>query len=718
MTKLLTGFFRSTPIPMIWQAEAAECGLACIAMLAANAGLATDLATLRRRFAISLKGSSLKNILEIAHSLKLSARPLKLPLEKLPELKMPCMLHWDMNHFVVLASCDSKHATIHDPAMGIRKLTMDEASKHFSGVAVEIAPGAGFEPKTDKLEFSILSLMGNTRGLASSLGQLLGFGAIIQAFSMAMPFFAQWAVDDAIVSRDADLLTILGIAFIGLAIMQSAISAFRGWVGTILSTSLNYQWLGNVFAHMIRLPLSYFEKRHLADISSRFSSVDAIQRTLTTQFVEAIIDGSLAIATAAMLFAYAPTVALISMAAVTLYAFLRIGLYGPLREATAEKLLFSAKQSTQLLETLRGIQAVRIYGRAPERSSSWLNALVDQLNAELRISRSTLIFQNSNALLFSIERILVIWVCASLVLKGQFSVGMLLAYLSYKDQFATRMASLIDKIFEFKMLRIHGERLADIVLTPQDFDAQPQGMEELASEASGGDDNELTIESLGFKYAHGEMETISNLKLAIPKGQCIAITGPSGGGKTTLAKLILGLLEPTSGTIKFRGKTLDGHSWPTFRSKVGVVMQDDSLFSASIADNVSFFDPTPDMQRIAECCKNASVLQDILAMPMGFSSLINESGAGISGGQKQRLLLARALYRNPEILILDEATSNLDLFNEHAVNDSISKLKLTRIVIAHRPETIARADRVVVLDRGSIVKDAMRPASNGPAEIK
>lgn len=705
-------FFGGPTLPHILQAEAAECGLASIAMVCGFHGLKIDLPTLRRRFSISLKGSTLKSLLAISVDLNLSTRPLKLPLEKLSSLATPCILHWDMNHFVVLASCDGKHATIHDPAIGLRKLPMSEVSKHFTGVALELTPTSAFAPKNDTIQFSILSLMGKVSGLGSGLGQLFLFGLCIQIIALALPFYVQWVVDDAIVSHDQDLLTVLGLGFVGLAVVQSIITAFRSWVAAALSASLNFQWLNNVFSHLLRLPLSFFEKRNIADISSRFSSVDTIQRTLTTQFVEAIIDGLLVLATAAIMLLYSPMIAAISFFAVFLYFVFRWILFAPLREANSERLLFAAKQSNHFMETIRGAQAIRLFGRSFERKASWLNALVDQINADLRISRISILFQSANSMLFSVERIIVIWFCASLVLQNQFSVGMLIAFLSYKEQFSTRMAALIDKTFEFRMMRLHGERLADIVMSPAEPAADITPLQSSLTPTE--DTADLRMSSLRFRYADAEPEILQGLDLAIPKGQCIAITGPSGCGKTTLVKLLLGLLEPTGGDIHFRGVRLDPHALASYRSHVGAVMQDDTLFSASIADNVCFFDPTPDFDLIAAVCQQAAVLQDIQAMPMGFNTLVNEFGAGLSGGQKQRILLARALYRKPDVLVLDEATSHLDVFNEKSVNQAIAAMKLTRIIIAHRPETIAMADRVVVLHQGVIVQDRMRPQQPQP----
>ncbi|MEG1118623.1 MAG: ATP-binding cassette domain-containing protein, partial [Janthinobacterium sp.] len=339
-------------------------------------------------------------------------------------------------------------------------------------------------------------------------------------------------------------------------------------------------------------------------------------------------------------------------------------------------------------ESVRGIQSIRLFGRAVERRASWTNALADQFNADLRIARLSVSYQTANTLLFSAERVIVIWMAALAVLDNRFSVGMLFAFISYKDQFSQRMASLVDKLFELRMLRLHGERVADIVLTDAEEDGSDVEVDIDDISPS------IEIRNLTFRYAASEPNVLSGLNLSIPAGQCIAVTGPSGCGKTTLMKLLLGLLEPTEGEILIGGIKLGSLGLTNYRQLLGTVMQEDTLFAGSIADNISFFAPSPNYQQVQACAHLAAVHAEIAAMPMAFNTLVGDIGSGLSGGQKQRILLARALYKNPKLLVLDEATSHLDTRNEQAVNAAIQKIPLTRVIVAHRPETIAMAQRV------------------------
>lgn len=702
-------FWNSKKLPVLLQTEAAECGLACLCMIASYWGHKIDVASMRRRFSVSLKGVNLKGLMAMAGGLALRPRPLKLDMQHLPELKLPCIVHWNLNHFVVLKAVSSSHAVIHDPGVGERRLSLGDFAKHFTGVAIELTPDAQFEKKQETQNFSLLSLMGRVVGLKRGLLQLLLLGLSLQVCALVAPFYMQWLVDEALLSSDRDLITVLGCGFLLLVLMQTAIGAVRSWVTTVLATNLNLQWLGNAFNHLMKLPLPYFEKRHTGDIVSRFTSIQTMQHSLTTQFVEGLIDGVLVLGTLAMMLLYSTTLAAVAAVAVLLYIGLRWMIYRSLREATAEQIIHAAKQQTHFMESVRGVQSIRLFGRNEERRTGWMNALADQFNAELRIARLSVSYQTANTLLFSGERVIVIWLAALLVLDNKFSVGMLFAFISYKDQFSQRMASLIDKLFELRMLKLHGERVADIVLTEAESDQVDLEIDPESIMPS------IELRNVTFRYADSEPNVLAGLNLTIPAGQCIAVTGPSGCGKTTLMKLLLGLLEPTEGDILIGGIRITQLGGANYRQLLGTVMQDDTLFAGSISDNISFFDPSPNQEQIHACAQLAAVFPEIANMPMGFNTLVGDIGSGLSGGQKQRILLARALYKNPKLLVLDEATSHLDVWNEQAVNAAIRKIELTRIIVAHRPETIAMAERVVVLQQGQIVQDVMAAPSPSQA---
>lgn len=698
LERLNLGFTGRRRVPMLLQTEAAECGLACLAMVAAAHGLRTDLPTLRRRFSLSLKGASMADLVRMAGELHLSPRALRAEPEHFPSLQLPCVLHWDTNHFVVLVAVRRGVAVIHDPGQGVRRMKLDELSRHFTGIVLELTPAGGFEPRVERQPISLRRMLGRVSGLKRSLGQVFVLALVLEAFMLLSPFLLQWVVDGVLVSGDRDLLITLGIGFGLLVLLQVATSAVRSWAVLVLSATLNLQWLGNVFAHLMRLPVAWFEKRHTGDIWSRFSAVQQIQKTLTTSFVEAVLDGVLVLATLAMMAVYSGKLTAIVVAAVAVYALLRWLFFRPLREATEESLVHESRKASHFLESLRGVQAIKLFNRQADRQGRFMNLVVDAMNADIATRKIDLLFGVLHKLVFGLERVAVVWLGALLVLDEHFTVGMLFAFIAFKEQFATRFSALIDKAVELKMLRLQGERLADIVLTAPEPEQQ-------AEQPVPPDGARIEVENLSFRYSDAEPEVLRGVSLAIEPGESVAIVGASGCGKTTLLKLMLGIHAPQSGEVRVGGMPLAQLGLARWRTMIGTVMQDDQLFAGSISENICFFDTAPDAAWIEECARMTSVHDEIEVMPMGYHTLIGDMGAAISGGQKQRLLLARALYKRPQILLLDEATSALDIDRERAVNQSIRQLALTRVIVAHRPETIASASRVVVLEQGRVAQD-------------
>lgn len=699
--------FRSK-LPVILQTEATECGLACIGMIATYHGYRTDLTALRARFSVSLKGATLANLIGIANALELVTRPLKLDLGSLQQLKLPCILHWNFNHFVVLKEVRARSIVIHDPAFGARILSMEEVSKAFTGVALELWPNTGFKPQEQRHPVSLRKLLGSVTGLSRSFGQILALAVALEVFALVSPFFLQWVIDDVIVAADRDLLSTLAIGFGLLMLVQQGISAMRSWVILYLGTTLNIQWRANVFTHLVRLPVQYFEKRHVGDVVSRFGSIDQIQRTLTTSFLEASLDGLMTLVTLVMMFIYSATLGWIAVGAMILYALSRWAWYQPLRHATEEQIIHAAKQQTHFLETVRGVKAIKLFQRYDERRSAWLTLLVDQVNADLRTQKLQLFYKTLNGVLFGIENVLIIWLGAKLVLDGNFSVGVLMAFNSYKTQFDSRVSSLIDKFYEAKMLQLQGERLADILYTePENGHGSVQ--DEGACEIS---EFSIAVQGLRYRYSDHESYVLNGVDLHIAAGESVAIVGPSGCGKSTLMNVLLGVSLPSDGDVLIGGLNVKKVGIHSMRSIIGTVMQDDVLFAGSIADNISFFDPQADQTWIEQCARMAAIDAEINAMPMGYNTLVGDMGTVLSGGQRQRILLARALYKRPRILFLDEATSNLDVHKESEVNAAVKSLNITRVIIAHRPETIASADRVIVLMGGKVVQDVPVQAPN------
>jgi ATP-binding cassette subfamily B protein RaxB len=690
----------SRRVPVILQSEAPECGIACLAMVASYHGHRTDLSAMRLRLSPSLKGITLKNVAQIAETMGMTARGVQVPLESLSKLRLPAVLHWDMNHFVVLARVAGRKLTVHDPARGKRILTLDEASRHFTGVAMEFTPTTGFQKSDEREKIHSWQLLGVASGVKGTIAQILVLSLALEVFAIAMPFFLQLTVDRVLVGRDVDLLTVLGIAFGTLVVIQAVIFAVRAWVGVYLSTHINLKLLTTLFNHMLRLPLAWFEKRNIGDIVSKFRSVDAIQRTLSTTFLETVVDGVMVVLTLFVMAYYSATLTLVVVAAAAVYGALRWIFYYPQRYATDEQLAHEARSGTHFIETLRGMMAIKLNLRESERRSAYQNLIVDQTNAGVRVQNVGILQRAANSLIFGLENVIVIWLGALAVMDGRFTVGMLYAFIGFQLVFLTRVIALIEKWNDFRMLDLHAERIADIALSEMES-TKPS----LPVDSSAGS---LTIEVKGLGFSYGpEGFVFRGVDMTVSPGETIAIVGPSGCGKTTLVKVLLGLLPATEGEVRVNGRSLVDWDPAQYRSRIGAVMQDDQLFVGTIEDNISFFDTEHDPQRVRECARSAMIDEEIMAMPMQYNTIVGSLGMALSGGQKQRVLLARALYRKPHVLFLDEAFDQLDVALERRISSSLSSHSIAAVIVSHRPETIAVSIRRVDMSPSHMVPAAV-----------
>ncbi|MCY7386740.1 MAG: peptidase domain-containing ABC transporter [Burkholderiales bacterium] len=677
-------------VPLILQSEAPECGIACLAMVASYHGHLTDLSAMRMRLSPSLKGVTLKHVSQVAEAMGLAARGVQVPLESLGKLQLPAVLHWDMNHFVVLVGVKGKNIYVHDPGRGKRKLTLAEASKHFTGVAMEFTPNQDFRKVDEREKVSAWQLLSMGSGLGNTVLQLLLLSLTLEVFAIAMPFFLQLVVDRVLVGRDVDFLTVLGVAFGVLVLIQVVVSGVRAWVGVYLSTRFNLRLLTALFNHLLKLPLSWFEKRNIGDIVSKFRSVDVIQKTLSTTFVETFIDGLMVLITLAVMAFYSLKLTAVVVAAAMLYALFRWYFFYPQRYATDEQLAHEAKASTHFIETLRGMMAIKLNMRENERRGAYQNLVVDQINAGVKVQQVGIFQRGTSALIFGLESIVIVWMGALLVMEGKFSVGMLYAFIGFKLVFLGRINNLIDKWNEFRMLDLHAERIADIALAEAETTSTSaavfaEGAEELAIE----------VRNLGFAYGPEGM-VFRNVSFAIKPGEIVALVGPSGCGKTTLLKVLLGLLKPTEGQVLVNGRDLRDWDLGQYRARIGAVMQEDHLFVGTVEDNISFFDTDHDAERVRACARTAQIDAEISAAPMGYNTIVGSLGMSLSGGQKQRVLLARALYRSPQVLFMDETLDQVDAKQEQVIRDAVSSHVKSTVFVSHRAESVSGA-RVITL---------------------
>lgn len=711
-------------LPVIRQTESAECGLACLAMLACWQGLQTDLPTLRERFSISTQGMTLQHLIECASGIRLSSRAVRLEPDDLKSLTLPCILHWNMNHFVVLSQVRGNRLVIHDPDRGKLTLSLREVGKHFTGIAVEMRPAGDFLPRNEKKKIRLRQLTGKTPGLFPAMLRIIVFALALEILALGSPLLNQMVIDEVLVAADQSLLTIIIIALLLLSLTQLLLSLARQWASITLSVNFNMQWTARVFHHLIRLPLTWFDARSKGSISARFDAVDTIQQALTTQILEGILDVLLVVTSLGMMLLYSPELTLIAVVVSVIYALLRALWYPSLRQSAEDTWDAGARESGHFLETLNGILSLRINGVIAQREAAWLNLNVTRRNTQLRQNRLTMCYDIAHTLTASLVSAIILWKGAGEVLNGTFTVGMLVAYLSYQGHFSASISSLTDKFFSWRMLDIYNERLADIVMSPAEGhqphdESLDNNLQDITPKVQRVVSDEtlppLSLEHIIFSHKGSNTQIISDISLTLNPGEVVAITGKSGCGKSTLIKLILGIHTPDEGVIRTFGIPHNHPDYFQVRQRIGTVLQDDHLFRGSVADNIIFFSEERCQERMMQCARLALIDSDIMAMPMGYQTLIGETGGGLSGGQKQRILLARALYKKPGFLLLDEATSHLDVESEIIISQTLRQSGIPVLLIAHRPETLASADRILIMDKGTIFQEI---AGNHPFIVR
>ncbi|HEX8466800.1 MAG TPA: peptidase domain-containing ABC transporter [Allosphingosinicella sp.] len=710
---LITAASRRTP--MVHQSEASECGLASIAMVAGHHGHSVDLGTLRRRFSLSLKGATLRQMMSVAEKLSLSARSVRGEVESLDHLPLPAILHWNMNHFVVLTRISrafgGKKYHINDPARGPLVLSRDELSRSWTGVAMELSKASGFVPLQEKKSLRLRQLWNSLSGFWVAARRTLLLSVLLQICALAAPFYLQIAIDTAYPAFDLPLLQVLAIGFAGIALISFASTWLRSLTLNTLTNLLSYQIVANIFRHMLRLPLQWFEKRHVGDIVSRFNSSQPVTQLLSTGFLTSIIDGILAIATFLLMLLYSPMLALVAAAALIIYLGIRLLFFQALKAGNINVITTDALEQTTLIESIRGVSAVKAFGQEDNRLQMWQRRKADAVNASIRLGRLSSGFDSSAQFIINLERIVFALIAVGLAMKGSLTIGMIFAFQAYKQQFLDAGVRLVGQAINYRVVQLHLERISDIALTPPESDGGGTPVGET------GDAMGIELRGVSYRYGMGEPDILSRVNLAVRPGEMIVLIGPSGGGKTTLMKVMMGLFDPVQGQVLINDVDLAKTDRSSFRRRIGCVAQDDVLYGGSIAENIAFFDPQLDMDRVRECARLAQVNEEIEHLPLMYDTLVGDMGSVLSGGQKQRILLARALYPKPAILFVDEGTAHLDQASERRVVDMLVDLTVTRVVIAHRSQAIKSADRIFVVTNGQVqqIQTEFVPVPAGPA---
>ncbi len=676
-------------VPVIHQTETSECGLACLAMICGHFGKNIDLISLRRKFNLSARGANLAGINSIAEQLGMVTRALSLELDELGALKTPCILHWDFSHFVVLVSVKRNRYVLHDPARGRRNVGLEEMTRYFTGVALEVWPGSEFSEETTQNRIQLRSLINSIYGIKSTLAKIFCLSVVIEAINLVMPVGTQLVMDHAIPAGDRGLLTLISAGLMFFILLRAATGMLRAWSSLVMGTLINVQWQSGLFNHLLRLPLAYFERRKLGDIQSRFGSLDTLRATFTTSVVGAIMDSIMVVGVFVMMLLYGGYLTWIVLGFTTVYVLIRLVTYGYYRQISEETLVRGARASSYFMETLYGIATVKIQGMAERRGTHWLNLKIDAINSGIKLTKMDLFFGGINTFVAACDQVAILWLGTSLVIDNQMTIGMFVAFGSFRGQFSDRVASLTNFLLQLRMMSLHNERIADIALHEKE-EKKPE-LDIVA------DMTPVSLETtdLSYRYDSQSAPVFSGLYLSVTPGESVAITGTSGAGKTTLMKVLCGLFEPDSGKVLVNGTDIRQLGINNYHRMIACVMQDDRLFSGSIRENICGFSEEMDEAWMIECARASYIHDVIMKMPMGYETLIGELGEGLSGGQKQRIFIARALYRRPGILFMDEATSSFDTESERFVNVAIRNMNITRVIIAHRETTLRTVDRTI-----------------------
>jgi ATP-binding cassette subfamily B protein RaxB len=685
-------------LPIVLQAESSECGLACIAMIASFYGYDCDLHSLRNKFGASSRGATLQNLMSLAESLNLTSRALTIELDELRSIHTPAILHWNFNHFVVLKKVGRSHIVIHDPAIGIRQYGWQEVSKRFTGVVLELSPRDTFETGTDKSTLKLADFWTGARGLVPAMVQIFALSLVVQAVALLAPFYIQTVVDEVLVKHDADLLVVLALGFAGVTLIAVVTKMIRGYAFIHLTNQLNFNVGSSLMHHLIRLPMAYFHGRHLGDVISRFGSLKPVQNFITGTTIAVVIDGLLATTTFSVMFIYSPMLTAIVLVSLLLYLLFRMAQFRILRSASHENLIANAKLDSVFMETIRSLQSIKLGGAEASRELLWRNQFTETVNSDARMGRLTVGYEAVSGSLTGFEYVLIVFLGAGYVLDGTMSIGMIYAFLAFRAHFSGAVNSIVNQFVEYLMIGLHLERLADITQSELE-----QGL------SDGGTfiapiDGRLELIDASFTYTGSTAPVFSQLNLFIPQGSSTAICGPSGIGKSTLLKVLMGLVYPTEGELQVDGQKLASLGLKSYRAAMGTVTQEDGLFSGSIRDNICFFDLSPDEDRIREVARMAEIHETVVQMPMAYESLIGDMGTALSVGQQQRLLLARALYRNPKIIFMDEGTAHLDESTELTIMSRIRELPGTCVYVTHNLELAKLADQVVFWDESAKIR--------------
>jgi ATP-binding cassette, subfamily B, bacterial len=686
---------RGGRVPYIQQLEAADCGAACLAMVLAYHGRTITLDEARAATGVN-RGTDAASIIRGAEQLGLRGRGVRLELEDLRYLPPGSVLHWDFNHFVVLDRVRRHNVEIVDPAFGRRVMPLDRFGRHFTGVALAFEPAEGFVA-TPRGRSKVWSYLWQLAGHPALLVRVLVTTLALRVLALALPILTAMIVDRVVPRGDYHLLFVVGggiAAALGFHFLSSLI---RAHLLIELRTKLDTKMTFGFVTHLLSLPYAFFNRRSAGDLLMRIGSNSQIRDLLTTNLLSTLLDGLMAVAYLVLLILLSPLLAGVTLATGGLQILVLLASRHRYARLTAQDLETRARAQSYLVQMLVGIETLKIAGAEDRALEQWANLYIDELNVALSRSRLMAIVESVNSLLQVAAPLVLLGLGALLVLEGHISLGTMLATSALASGFLVPLASLVQSALQLQMLGSYVERIDDVL------GAEPE-QRRSGTVTPPRLTGRIELHRVSFRYGPNDPLVVREVSLDIAPGSTIAIVGRSGSGKSTLAALMLGLHRPTEGRIVFDGYDLAELDHKLVRQQLGMVPQAPFIFSGSIRANISLTDPSLPFDRVVAAARRAGIDGDIRQMAMGYESIVADGGATLSGGQRQRLALARALVHDPAVLLLDEATSALDATTERTVMENLRALRATRIVIAHRLSTVARADQIIVMQDGRVVE--------------
>ena len=688
---------------LVQQAEEMDCGAACLAMICRHYGIPMTLGKLRELANVTREGATLESLSKVGESLGFTTRGVQCTYEALLGFDLPFIAHWEGYHYIVVYGISKHHVWVADPGVGFRKMTVQEFEKGWAGTCLLFTPG------TDMVQLAAarspwVRFIGYLKPYKSLLGHLFIATFVIQMLGVAPPIIIQHILDEVIVHQNVPLLHLLIVGLIISNLFTQLTSVLRAFLSNFMIRNMDFAMMSGFLKHALSLPIPFFAKRKTGDIFARFQENQTIRAFLTESTVTTVLNLLMVFIYFSILFVYSVKMTLVLIALVIPILVLTVSVTPRIKRYAREAFQASTDAESALMEIIGGAETVKGMGIERPMRLKWEKKYANSLDVQYRAQRFNILLGFVSQLFNAAITISILWMGANLVLAHQLTIGQLIAFNSFMGSVLSPLMGLVALWNRVHEAGVAMERLGDIL------DMEPeQRPEELASRVLLPDlRGDIELKGVYFRYGGNETPyVLENISLEIRSGQLVAIVGQSGSGKTTLAKLLVGFYMPSEGSISVDGYDLTVIDKEYYRAQIGYVMQSNLLFSGTIAENIASGDENPDRSRIIEVAKLADAHGFISNMSLGYEQLVGERGVGLSGGQLQRLCIARALYHDPKLLVFDEATSALDTQSESNILRNMQDILKGRtgVVIAHRLSTIMSADKILVLYNGCVIEE-------------